>query len=88
MLFAICWSLGGSCDKAGRALFNSFLRGKVAELVQGQQPLQQLPADALMPDSAPVYDWCYDHQVRASTLLHSSAVRVLISTTEPVVSNG
>jgi hypothetical protein len=71
MLFAICWSLGGSCDKAGRALFDSFLRGKVAELVQDQQPPQQLPADALMPCSAPVYDWCYDHQVGPVTLLQS-----------------
>jgi hypothetical protein len=64
MLFAICWSVGGSCDKAGRAVFDSFLRQRVTELVQGQEVLQQLAANTLMPDSAPVYDWCYDHQVR------------------------
>lgn len=64
MLFAICWSVGGSCDKAGRAVFDSFLRQRVAELVQGKEVLQQLAANTLMPDSAPVYDWCYDHKVR------------------------
>lgn len=64
MLFAICWSVGGSCDKAGRALFDSFVRDRVGELVQVQSALQQLPNDALMPASAPVYDWCFDLQVR------------------------
>lgn len=64
MLFAISWSVGGSCDKAGRAVFDSFLRQRVAELVLGQEVLQQLAPNTLMPDSAPVYDWCYDHKVR------------------------
>lgn len=78
MLFAICWSVGGSCDKAGRALFDSFLRGKVAELVQDQQQLQQLPTDALMPEGAPVYDWCYDHKVRGTPFLQLSTASCCI----------
>lgn len=61
MLFSICWSLGASCDKAGRALVDKLIRSRVSELGQSQQVL---PADAVMPDSATVYDWCYDHKVR------------------------
>jgi hypothetical protein len=61
MLFSICWSLGASCDKAGRALVDKLIRSRVSELRQSQQVL---PADAVMPDSATVYDWCYDHRVR------------------------
>ncbi len=64
MLFSICWSLGASCDKAGRALFDKLVRTRVSELAQSQAVLQQLPADAVMPDSATVYDWCYDHKVK------------------------
>jgi hypothetical protein len=64
MLFSICWSLGASCDKAGRGLVDKLIRSRVSELGQSQQVLQQLPADGVMPDSATVYDWCYDHKVR------------------------
>lgn len=62
MLFSICWSLGASCDKAGRALVDKLIRSRVSDLGQSQQALQQLPA--VMRDSATVYDWCYDHKVR------------------------
>jgi dynein heavy chain len=64
MVFAICWSLGASCDKAGRAVFDSFIRTKYGELCASQPALQQLPADVLMPDSASVYDWCFDNKVK------------------------
>jgi hypothetical protein len=71
MLFAITWSLGGSCDKAGRAVFDAFLREKVASLAaaaagtaaDGAAAALQLPENALMPASATVYEWCYDRQV-------------------------
>lgn len=63
MLLAITWSLGASCDKAGRAVFNGFLRTKLDSLVAQGGVLQQLPADAVMPASAMVYDWCFDQQV-------------------------
>ncbi|KAF6265909.1 dynein heavy chain 2 [Scenedesmus sp. NREL 46B-D3] len=69
MLFAITWSLGASCDKAGRAVFDSFLRKQVASLaaVAGSAPdgdaaALQLPDGALMPSAASVYEWCYDRQ--------------------------
>jgi hypothetical protein len=72
MLFAITWSLGASCDKAGRAVFDAFLREKVAGLAtaatsapDGAEATLQLPEGALMPASASVYEWCYDRQVRA-----------------------
>lgn len=71
MLFAICWSLGASCDKAGCVLFDRFVRGRLPELTKSQSALQQLPASAVMPESAPVYDWCYDQQVM---LAHASSV--------------
>jgi hypothetical protein len=70
MLFAITWSLGGSCDKAGRAVFDAFLREKVASLAAATgaaagdaSAALQLPEGALMPASATVYEWCYDRQV-------------------------
>ena len=73
MLFAITWSLGASCDKAGRAVFDAFLREKVASLaaaaagsaLNAATAALQLPDGALMPASASVYEWCYDRQVSA-----------------------
>jgi dynein heavy chain len=69
MLFAITWSLGASCDKAGRAVFDAFLREKVASLAaaagtaDSASAAVQLPEGALMPASASIYEWCYDRQV-------------------------
>ncbi|WIA31960.1 hypothetical protein OEZ86_002815 [Tetradesmus obliquus] len=73
MLFAITWSLGASCDKAGRAVFDAFLREKVASLaaaaagsaLNAATAALQLPDGALMPASASVYEWCYDRQACA-----------------------
>jgi hypothetical protein len=73
MLFAITWSLGASCDKAGRTVFDAFMREKVASLAaasnsaaEGAATALQLSEGALMPSSASVYEWCYDRQVRAA----------------------
>lgn len=68
MLFAITWSLGASCDKAGRAVFNSFLRERLQGFLAGGssqdgQATLQLPEGSMMPDTASVYEWCYDCQV-------------------------
>lgn len=59
MLFAITWSVGASCDKDGRVLFDSYLRGRLdaANLA--------LPDGAVMPALAPVYEWCYNTTSRA-----------------------
>lgn len=70
-MFAICWSLGASCDKAGRVMFDRFIRDRMKELTGVQPPLQHLPASAMMPDNASVYDWCFDQQV--SLILLASA---------------
>jgi len=74
MLFAICWSLGASCDKAGRVVFDNFIRDRMKELTGVHPPLQHLPASAMMPDSASVYDWCFDQQVSLN-LLSSTQVQ-------------
>ncbi|KAG2439747.1 hypothetical protein HYH02_010624 [Chlamydomonas schloesseri] len=53
MLFSIVWSLGASCDKAGRGLFDEWFRKHVAE--------SGLPLEGVMfPAENTVYDWVYD----------------------------
>lgn len=61
MLFAITWSLGASCDKAGRPVFDSFVREKLASVMD--EGKLHLADGAVMPATATVYDWCYDRQV-------------------------
>jgi hypothetical protein len=53
MLFSIVWSVGATCDKAGRAAFDAWFRAKVADC---GLPLQR----SMFPDTASVYDWVYD----------------------------
>lgn len=65
MIFAICWSLGASCDKSGRDLFDAFIRSRVSGLVKAQK----LPEGAMMPGSAPVYDWSFDTKVTTHSAL-------------------
>jgi dynein heavy chain len=60
MLFAVTWSLGASCDKAGRTVFDTFLRSKLSGADASEL---QLPAGALVPASASVYDWCFSVEV-------------------------
>ncbi|KXZ54227.1 hypothetical protein GPECTOR_5g319 [Gonium pectorale] len=54
MLFAVVWSVGASCDKAGRVAFDDWFRRQVEE---SQLPL---PEGAMMPTLGSVYDWVYD----------------------------
>ncbi|GAX80571.1 hypothetical protein CEUSTIGMA_g8008.t1 [Chlamydomonas eustigma] len=55
MIFSVVWSLGASCDKAGRLQFDKFLRTQV----KSSNHLN-LPASAMFPttDDSTVYDWC------------------------------
>ncbi|KAG2485619.1 hypothetical protein HYH03_015682 [Edaphochlamys debaryana] len=53
MLFAVVWSLGASCDKAGRAQFDAWLRHQVTDWL----PLRE---GAMFPEGSSVYDWVYD----------------------------
>eukprot|EP00878_Enallax_costatus_P042718 GHUV01050169.1.p3 GENE.GHUV01050169.1~~GHUV01050169.1.p3 ORF type:complete len:212 (+),score=63.86 GHUV01050169.1:92-727(+) len=69
MLFAITWSLGASCDKAGRAVFNSFIKQKLSALTS--EGKLQLTDGAAMPDTADVYDLCYDRQVMLIQVTHA-----------------
>ncbi len=55
MLFSVVWSVGASCDKAGRPLFDEWFRKHVAE-----SELAVLPSDAMFPEDGTVYDWVYD----------------------------
>jgi dynein heavy chain, axonemal len=58
MLFAVVWSLGASCDKAGRALFDAHLRSLVPACNL------QLPEGAMFPEASSVYDWFYNQEDR------------------------
>lgn len=55
-LFSIVWSLGASCDKGGRALFDSWMRERVEQSDLG------LPEGAMLPAESTVYEWCYDQE--------------------------
>ncbi|GLI62391.1 hypothetical protein VaNZ11_005010 [Volvox africanus] len=54
MLFSIVWSVGASCDKGGRAVFDEWFRRQYCE------SKLQLPDSAMLPASGTVYDWVYD----------------------------
>eukprot|EP00955_Chlamydomonas_euryale_P031479 330690-Chlamydomonas_euryale.AAC.4 len=54
MLFSVVWSLGASCDKAGRQAFDEFFKRCVADAGLG------LPDGAMFPAELSVYEWCYD----------------------------
>ncbi len=56
-LFSVVWSLGASCDKNGRLLFDRWLRDQVAE-VKGVK----LAEGAMLPAGSSVYEWCYDQE--------------------------
>ncbi len=67
MLFAITWSLGASCDKAGRAKFDAHLRTAFASAAaEGQVVLPEgLAAEVvMMPQGAHVYEWVFDQGER------------------------
>eukprot|EP00798_Chlamydomonas_sp_ICE-L_P022533 gene22533-29660_t len=62
MVFSIVWSVGASCDKAGRVLFDQFIRNQVngtGEDCDGTH-LACLPEASMFPLENTVYDWCYD----------------------------
>ncbi|EFJ44217.1 dynein heavy chain 2, partial [Volvox carteri f. nagariensis] len=54
MLFSIVWSVGASCDKAGRAAFDTWFRSQIRD--SGLT----LADGAMMPATGSVYDWVYD----------------------------
>lgn len=68
LLFALTWSLGASCDKAGRQAFDSHLRSSFKSCATAGQLTLALgsPEDGdaaaalLMPETASVYDWVLD----------------------------
>ena len=57
-LFSVVWSVGASCDKGGRPQFDAFLRGIVLEAGL------ELAEGAMFPDTASVYEWCFDKETR------------------------
>ncbi|KAF8071068.1 Dnah1 [Scenedesmus sp. PABB004] len=68
MLFAVVWSLGASCDRAGRERFDAWLRECAAGLAarEGGGGDAVLPDGALMPPGdASVYEWAYDREAHA-----------------------
>lgn len=61
-LFAITWSVGASCDSAGRAAFDAHLRSSFAAAASSGQLGLALPAGlrpeaVMMPPEASVYEW-------------------------------
>ncbi|GLC56009.1 hypothetical protein PLESTB_001054700 [Pleodorina starrii] len=57
MLFSVIWSIGASCDKAGRPVFDEWFRRQVAES-EALAPLAA--AGSMLPGTGTVYDWVYD----------------------------
>ncbi|MEW5298367.1 MAG: hypothetical protein WDW36_001499 [Sanguina aurantia] len=60
MIFSIVWSVGGSCDKPGRALFDTHMRSAL-----GGPACRSLglTGGALFPPGGTVYDWCFDQEL-------------------------
>ncbi|GMH32802.1 hypothetical protein BSKO_00636 [Bryopsis sp. KO-2023] len=54
MLFSIVWSVGATCDMAGRPKFEEFFRNQVSELDF------DLPEGTAFPEEKSVYEWCYN----------------------------
>jgi dynein heavy chain len=82
LLFAVTWSVGATCDKAGRVTFDAWLRKKVltlqnaapaiiqagldGEALSDQQILEafQRLASGMMPETAGVYEWCFQQDTK------------------------
>jgi len=62
--FAVTWSLGGSCDKAGRPVFDRHLRTALAALPERTAEFPSTaslpPGAGSPPGDASVYEWLYE----------------------------
>ncbi|XP_069795725.1 dynein axonemal heavy chain 12 isoform X2 [Narcine bancroftii] len=74
--FSLIWSIGATCDKAGRTTFDAFLR----EIVSVKSTYQPVPAsvgkwECPFEDKGLVYDYMYEFKARGRWIHWNEAIR-------------